>query len=128
MPPDALYPKGPQAEVPEANHGKPDAGELSMYACPRWEKCNAPICPLDAAWHQRKMQDGEPVCFFLIEAVKVDGEANFHRRGWGYLYRPMVTLGPIIAARWGRVARALQRAPLSGSRLARIAPWERADG
>jgi hypothetical protein len=102
-----------------------DSAGLELLSCPRWDKCSAPICPLDRLWNRRAMQNADPVCFFLTEAAKPGAEALFVGRGWGHLYERMVALGPVLSARWGRIGRALQRAPLSGSRLARLPPSER---
>ena len=38
--------------------------------CPRFEKCNAPICPLDINAGKVKHLDGEGVCFFIREYAK----------------------------------------------------------
>lgn len=123
-PPDAgFFEAAPVANEP---HTVPQQrSPTKMRSCPRWDKCNAPICPLDALWERRAMQSSDPVCFYLIEAAKPGAEPLFQRRGWGDLYRTMVALAPSLSARWGRIARALQRAPFSGSRLARLPPSER---
>lgn len=43
--------------------------------CPKWHKCSAPICPLDAEWSLRKHIKSERVCFYLAEAAKVPLES-----------------------------------------------------
>lgn len=45
-------------------------GKGFVMSCPRFESCNAPICPLDADCRQRTYLDGEPVCAFMLESVK----------------------------------------------------------
>ena len=41
--------------------------------CPKWSRCNAPICPLDSDWRTRRMLKGEPICAYLLEASRYDG-------------------------------------------------------
>ena len=42
------------------------------HLCPRFDHCNAPLCPLDN-WSTRHHVKGEPVCFYLREAAKHGG-------------------------------------------------------
>lgn len=42
-------------------------------ACPRYDKCSAPICPLDAEWEARRHIKGEAVCNVLLELAKPNG-------------------------------------------------------
>lgn len=92
--------------------------------CPKWDKCNAPLCPLDPDLFKRVMRNDEPVCYYLTEAVKADAEAVFRRRGRGELFEVISKLIPAMSSRWGRIRHALERAKTSGSRMARLAPWE----
>lgn len=48
---------------------------LGPQSCPRYDKCSAPLCPLDLEWRRRNHLQGERVCYFLREAVK-DGAAT----------------------------------------------------
>ncbi len=47
-----------------------------MRDCPKFEGCPAPICPLDPDWKLRVYRKGEPICFYLLEYVKPDAEAQ----------------------------------------------------
>ena len=49
--------------------------------CPRFNKCDAPLCPIDPEWRKRKMLKNERVCHYLTEVTK---EGAFVR----YIYRP----------------------------------------
>jgi hypothetical protein len=42
------------------------------HDCPRFDHCNAPICPVDD-WVRGHHVKGEPVCFYLREAAKHGG-------------------------------------------------------
>jgi hypothetical protein len=92
--------------------------------CPKWENCSAPICPLDPDVLKRVMINDDPVCFYLSEAVKPAAEAVFKRRGREELFVVVSKHVQPLSARWGRIRHALERAKTSGSRLARLAPWE----
>ncbi len=37
-------------------------------ACPRFDTCSAPICPLDSGWRLRVMLKDEPVCRYIRAA------------------------------------------------------------
>jgi hypothetical protein len=47
-----------------------------MTACPRYEACSAPLCPLNRDRSVRSHLRGEPVCGFLRELVKAGGPAR----------------------------------------------------
>ena len=70
------------------------------------------------------MLNDDSVCFYLAEAVKQGAEAVFRGRGLGELFRVVSEHVQPMSSRWGRIRRALERAKTSGSRLARLAPWE----
>lgn len=42
--------------------------------CPRFDRCDAPVCPLDD-WKASRHVKGEPVCFYLREATKQGASA-----------------------------------------------------
>jgi hypothetical protein len=96
--------------------------ELEMRDCPRFVKCNAPICPLDAQWSKRAMSDSDAVCFYLAESVKEGAEARFGRRGLDNLFLAMSVMVIPISSRHRRIERALQRAASSGSRMDVLPP------
>ena len=53
---------------------------LRPDGCPKFERCNANVCPLDADWCRRVHLRGEPVCLWLREWSKAGGEARIHER------------------------------------------------
>ncbi len=63
---------------------------MTSENCPKFLKCDAPICPLDADWEMRAFIDGDPTCFYLTQSVKKDAEAVFRGGGQGELYSEMV--------------------------------------
>jgi hypothetical protein len=92
--------------------------------CPKWEKCNAPICPLDLDNLKRVMQNDDAVCFYLIEAVKTDAVAIFKGAGREELFELVSQAIPTLSGRWGRIRRKLEGAKLTGCRMARTFPSE----
>ena len=90
---------------------------ITLYQCPKFQHCNAPICPLDAEWQKIKHFQGDRVCFYLIEAKKQGAKANFERLGLGYLYEPIVSLTPLITDKHTPIKKALDKAALTSSRM-----------
>lgn len=90
---------------------------LTLYQCPKFQHCNAPICPLDSEWYKRKHFYGDRVCFYLIEAKKQHAKANFELSGLGYLFEAIVSLTPAIADTFTPIKKALDRAALTSSRM-----------
>ena len=43
---------------------------MHIKDCPKFDCCNAPICPLDPAWRNSAYLHGEGVCFYLRQASK----------------------------------------------------------
>lgn len=86
--------------------------------CPRWESCAANVCPLDADWRKRSHLKGEPVCLWLREVVKPDGEAILRASIGDDAAAQVVAALPAIEAAYGTLRRALKRASQHGSRVA----------
>lgn len=53
--------------------------------CPRYDRCSANVCPLDADWHKRRHVRGDETCFFLTESAKPNAVENFASLGVGWL-------------------------------------------
>lgn len=87
-------------------------------SCPKFDKCSAPICPLDEHWRERKHLDGEPVCLWLRELAKPGGEAILGGALRGEQAQAIGRAAPGIIARWRTVRRELQRASRYGSKVA----------
>ena len=97
----------------------------ALLSCPKFSRCNAPICPLDGEWDRRKMLDDEPVCFYLLEHAKEGSKTRFEERGLGELYEVIDLVLPEQSSKWGRVRRTYERAKVTGSRLERLPVWIR---
>ena len=64
--PTEINPVGQAVPEPEELCGSTQA----MKECPRFEGCNAPICPLDPDVLDRVHVKGDPVCYYLRLYVK----------------------------------------------------------
>jgi hypothetical protein len=96
--------------------------EAAMYACPRWQKCNANVCPLDPQWRLRTHGHGDQICFYLLEAVKPGAAARFQVCGAQEMLSGVLRPLPELSSRWSAIERAVERAKTTGSRLDRVAP------
>lgn len=92
---------------------------LTPDQCPKFQQCNAPICPLDAEWQKRKHISHERICFYLIETQKANAIANFEVRGLGYLYQAIVRHTSDIADTHSSIKKAMDKAKTTSSRMAR---------
>ena len=43
---------------------------MKMVDCPRFDRCNAALCPLDTGWRNRMHARGDSVCLYAQEAMK----------------------------------------------------------
>ena len=94
--------------------------DFTPESCPKFLKCNAPICPLDAEWRKRILLREDPTCFYLTESVKNDAASVFQVAGLGELYAALVRVSKLITARHPRIHSALERSKLTGSRMTRF--------
>lgn len=88
-----------------------------MHACPKYDSCSAPICPLDPDWSRRIHRKGEPVCFYLLEYVKAGSKVRFEGCRALFLYDAMDSLVERLCRRHAPLRRAVDRAKRTGSRL-----------
>lgn len=89
---------------------------MTPEACPRYESCNAPLCPLDARWQFRSYGRGEAVCDFVLEAVKPNGAATVRRRLPDEMAATVLQAAPEMALKFPFIAHRLARASSQGSR------------
>jgi len=95
----------------------PIALKKGAARCPRFDSCNAPVCPLDPDWPRAQHLPGERVCGLLCELVKAGGEARLRARVPSELVDTLAGVCPNVAARWQRIRCELDRASRSGSKL-----------
>jgi hypothetical protein len=85
--------------------------------CPRFDFCNAPVCPLVPSSLAGPHLRGEEVCPYLREAAKAGGEARLACYLPINLQQAVLAALPQAMALGGDISRALARASKSGSQL-----------
>lgn len=102
---------------------KPAAVESIKFTCPRdcpkFNKCNATICPLDKDWRQRGCLREDATCFYLLESVKEGARTHFEAAQLGVLYERICEVREDIASAHKRIGRKLISAAKSASRMTR---------
>ena len=89
-----------------------------MKACPRYDTCSAPICPLDPNWCRSSHLPGERVCVWLTEPSKPGGEERIRSRLAEPIADRVVPVYPRIREHGGANLRyTLDRASRTGSKL-----------
>lgn len=91
----------------------------SPESCDRFDKCSANICPLDETWTKRGHLAGERVCFYMIEAEKINAETVLSDSGRRQLYMTIKQVAPEIASVHYAIKYALEQATKTGSRMTR---------
>lgn len=94
------------------NHGTPKPNNPG-YSCPRYERCNAPLCPALGGHHM----DGEPICFYMREAVKDGGEARVRAAATRELADLVLGMANALLPTEGPLPRALRKAAATGSKI-----------
>ncbi len=89
----------------------------AVISCDRFNSCSANICPLDAEWQKRKHLNSERICFYLLEAQKINAKAVFECGGREYLYSLMQQATPAIISRHYPIKYALEKSKKTGLRL-----------
>ena len=87
--------------------------------CPRYHKCSASICPADPDWQSRAVTKDDSVCFYLLEACKDGAATRFEAAGELHMLDQVHRTMPAIKSAHPRLRDALNRARLSGSKMAR---------
>lgn len=98
-----------------------------MLDCPKWDRCNAPVCPLDANWQTQKHLPGEPVCRWLREAVKTVGEHVLRRSLPEKSVVRVVGIASLLISQKGPLKLRLERAASQRSKSQVKTPWQRPD-
>jgi len=86
--------------------------------CPKFNKCSAPICPLDQDWERREHLRGEPICLWLREWAKPTGKAILGRAVGEHLAQRIGETAPLISARHSDIRDSLRQAAKYGSKVA----------
>ena len=90
---------------------------LCMTKCPKFNQCNAPICPLDPEWKKRKHISGDKCCAYLLESSKADSDIVFEGAGLGDMYKAIEVVKKDILLSSATIKRTYLRAANTASRL-----------
>jgi hypothetical protein len=90
---------------------------MRMEDCPKFNRCSAPICPLDPDVLSRTYLPGEPVCLYMREFVKPDAKDRFQGAQRGDLYDHLSHSLETLLDRYAPLRKALKRASKTGSKL-----------
>jgi hypothetical protein len=89
---------------------------MKMCDCPRFERCSAPICPLDPDWELRVYRKSEPTCFYLREYVKSGAKTRFQGCTAIQIFEVIQQHLEALCHRYAPLCRALERAKRTGSK------------
>lgn len=93
-----------------------------MLDCPKFDRCSAPICPLDSDWRRRAHLKGERVCFYLVEASKRSGRLPHVSPLSVELRQAIEQAYSAIAKRYGPIRQRLRETCATPSRMGRRPP------
>lgn len=96
-------------------HARPELAPPSV--CPKFDNCNAPICPLDPGFMERTHLEGEPACLYLRERAKHASEAIFSASVPKEVAAAVRWAFPLVLARHGHLRRQLERAARTPSKI-----------
>ncbi len=85
--------------------------------CPKWEKCNAPLCPIDLNWQKVRHLKGEPVCQWLRMYAKQPEQSRFQGILREEMAEQVISVYDSVIVPYGALRTALVRASKTGSRL-----------
>ena len=94
-------------------------GSMKMTSCPKYLRCNAPICPLDDNWQKRTCLAEDSTCYYLLESVKRGSKTHFQVAQLGELYERVVKVRGAIAKHFKRIASKLSLAKKTSSRMSK---------
>ena len=92
---------------------------MKMNACPKYQHCNAPVCPLDDKWRKRVYFSEDPTCYYLLESVKEGSHRHFHGAQLEVLYESIVRVRGDIAEHFKRIGKKMESAKKTSSRMTR---------
>ena len=94
-----------------------------MYQCPKYEGCEAPLCPLDEEWDKRKMLQNDNLCHYLCEASKKDATQRYRNR----YDAPILMQAFGLSAEMRRYSKALDRGLDRASKAPSVIPMIQLD-
>ena len=90
---------------------------MNMQGCPKWDSCNASLCPLDLDISKRVYLRGESICFYMHEYVKPNSYKRFKVSHRGEIYKAISDVIKAVLSNHGYIKRRLKRASKTPSRM-----------
>lgn len=87
-------------------------------SCPRFDRCSAPLCPLDLQRDRRTYLNGEPTCLYLREWTKQGDSGRWTGTLPADLAEAIAAVAPAMLAAPGPHAKRLRRAARTRSKVA----------
>ena len=94
---------------------------MDMCDCPKWDSCNAPLCPIDPDISKRVYLRGEAFCFYMHEYVKPDSYERFKVSHREEIYNAIAEVLKEVLFTYGYIKKRLERASSTPSRMV-VAP------
>ena len=91
--------------------------EISPRDCPKFNKCSAPICPLDPDWMKREHLDGDRVCLYLRELGKSSVLAKLRQVLPTQLLKVILDQLPLICGAHAVIRRQLKKSEKTQSKI-----------
>jgi hypothetical protein len=92
---------------------------ITPQACPKYQTCSAPICPLDKNWKLRVLCNEDSTCFYLLESVKDASKTHFQVAQLGHMYDRICEVRDDICTTHKRLSKKVEASKKSSSRMAR---------
>lgn len=100
---------------------------MKMQSCPKFQKCNAPVCILDKEWKLRVHHKEDACCYYLLESQKNGAETNFRGAGIDKFYQIACAVCEEISCRQAPIKRCIARAKTTTSRMIRFSKKDKND-
>lgn len=88
--------------------------------CPRFEKCSANFCPLDADRDRRVLHDSERTCRFMLESMKPGAVDRYLGGPMEEVFKTAAAVAAKPELLAGPLRKALKRASKNGRRIVPI--------
>ena len=98
---------------------------MKISDCPKFDKCSAPICPLDPNMLRSRHRQGERSCFYLREYSKIDTRAVFWDITPRELADRVAKAYPEVITRYTSLKSALRRSSQTPSKSRKLGEVEK---
>ena len=89
-----------------------------MEQCPKYNKCDATMCPLYDHWRDTKtIKSDTKICFYLREASKQRAKERFAGRKDEVIFRIALEQMPLMKKHCSELNKRLTKSSLTGSRI-----------